>query len=399
MALSLLKYNYSFDMVYLNSDDGYTFTVDPINIKNVFITEDYENNNMPMIFISLALDKKQIVKMTQTIDTAKIILSKYKFVVNNDLGIIKELCFREDFTYFIDGSSNFVNDLDYNERGENDNQLFKTITIGLLMISHVNGTRTCLDGIFSGTNMVNLVYSILSDRPTLIEPFSDNSVHSNIIIPPSTSKSQALEKLNNISAFYETKYRFFQGIECNYLVSSSGVSTKKKNEKMCKFIININPVRESDKQPEGIMIDTNQSCYVLDLYSSEISINKNMAFTKSFNQLDTVDSTGNVTSTKVIDKGLLNTKRNLVRIANDNNRKITNIVNNSGETIWLQFSRNNMDDTVFTINKEYNLRFNNNSGGKDGLYLLCKKDSIYYRYEDNYLCTTKLTFKLCKNEV
>lgn len=398
MAMSHIKYNYSFDLTYVGSD-GQTFDISPEKIISVFISEDFDNNNMPLIFVTLSLDKKQIALMSQTTETAKMIMSQYKFIVGNDMGTIKELCFRNDFAFFMDTGANFINDLDYDESGENENQLFRKVNIGLLMLEHVNGTRTQLDGVFSGTNMVNLVYSFLGNRPVLIEPFLDNSVKSNIIVPPSNSVSQLLAKLNNISAFYDTYYRFYQGLDCTYLLSSSGKAVPKKNEKLSKVIININPVSKTDEQAEGIYIhiddNTNQQlAYVLEVPTTSKSVCKNIAKAKAVNTIDGVDANGNlITKTEELDpKTIVGTKRRLMRIPNGNTRKVDISVDELGDSTYIEINKNNMDTTIFTINKEYWITFNDGSEGENGQYVLGKKNDIYTRFEDNFMCTTKLLF-------
>lgn len=393
MAISQVKYNYTFDLTYVG-ENNQTFDISPEKIISVFICEDYDNNNMPLIFLTLSLDKKQIALLAQTTETAKMVLSKYKFVTGNEMGTIKELCFRQDFTFFMNTNADYVNSFDYSENGENENQLFRQFNIGLLMIDHVNGTRTQLDGVLSGTNMVNLVYSVLGNRPVLIEPFLDNSVKSNIIMPPSTSISQLLKKLNNISTFYNTPYRFFQGIDCTYLISSSGNAVKKKNEKMTKVIININENTKADEQAEGFYIDDQQSCYILEIPTSAKEITKNLVLTRSYNTIDGIDTNGNKVNKDIItDTGVINTKKELIRLPNGNTRKVDNLKSTNLNNTWIRIEKNCIDNTVFTINKEYWFSFKDGSENKDGKYLLSKKDEIYYRFEEDFMCSTKLTFK------
>lgn len=398
MAMTFIKYNYTFDLTYVGSD-GQTFDIPPEKIISVVISEDFVNNNMPLIFLTLSLDKKQIALMSQTIETAKIIMSQYKFIVGNDMGTIKELCFRNDFAYFMDTGANFVNDLDYTEKGENENQLFRRVNVGLLMLEHVNGTRTQLDGVFNGTNMVNLIYSFLGNRPVLIEPFLDDSVKSNIIVPPSTSVSQLLQKLNNINAFYDTDYRFYQGLDCTYLLSSSRKAVPKKNEKLSKVIININPVSKTDEQAEGIYIHVDdatqqQICYVLEVPTTSKSICKNTAKTKSVNTIDGVDSSGNIItrSDGISPDNVVGVKRRLMRIPNNNSHKVDISIDKLAYSTYVEINKNNMDTTVFTMNKEYWITFKDNSEGRNGSYILGKKNDIYTRFEDNFMCTTKLLF-------
>ena len=78
---NIYKYTASMKFV-LNEEVDY---IDTMNIKSIAIDNDYKNANMPMLFITAAIDRKIIDKMVQNQDTGIIILDVQRSIINSDM--------------------------------------------------------------------------------------------------------------------------------------------------------------------------------------------------------------------------------------------------------------------------------------------------------------------------
>ena len=119
-----------------------------------------------------------------------------------------------------------------------------------------------------------------------------------------------------------------------------------------------------------------------------------MAVERSMNEIDAVDSSGNlITKSKDISGQIVNKKKKLMRLPNNNTRKADIAMDNISDTdYYIEINKTNLDTTAFTMNKEYWISFKDGSDGPSGAYVLGKKTDIYTRFEDNFMCTTKLLF-------
>src|SRR5574344_475825 len=113
------------------------------NLSFFVIDKDYENTNMPVITMSVNLDRKLKDEMIQNMDESMISFQVYKYneVETDDVGtcILNHL-----FIYIIDGDVSYSQDIEYTEN-TNEEQVLNPTTIYLLKKDLVNNNRQLIN--------------------------------------------------------------------------------------------------------------------------------------------------------------------------------------------------------------------------------------------------------------
>ena len=399
MATETIKNKYRYDAIFQFVLDNESTDLDSKYIKSIIIDFDYKKNTMPLIYITISMDNKIILKMLQNQDKGTIVFTIRRYISNNNYqNTIKSNYIKNNFIYFIADNLNIreAND-DSEDLNSASGTNYVTTTIGLLPLDLVNINKKSLNCIINKTPMMSLIYNILSDRSLVMEQLQYNTILDGIILPPLDSKAKLLKYLNNLSCFYDTSYRYFMDFDTTYFLSSSGKKIPKIGEDISDIIINISRLDETDAKLEGMEIDYENRSYILyigDGFSEKID---NKLIDRSYNtivaqgtSLKTTQSANlNISQNSVITK-----KRSTIRLPNDNTTLLNNIksdMNNSMTTIMV--SKSDIDMSIFTINKKYFIKATDTYGDSyNGEYLLIRKREIYIREDDTFTGDVALTF-------
>lgn len=296
-------YRYKISMSYYNTLNSKTIDIRVESIKSFCIEKDYDKMNMPIAFMELVLDKNLVDDIILNAKDNLFNIFVYNFADEGDQ--YSKKVFQGQFTYFLQDDINYNKDLDYTEAekelndGIERNDKYRTILLGLMMKSNLDDNKKVVNDIAYNTSMVNIVAAITSDISILIEPFAYNNTIEQLIIPPLETLSKALEYLNKISVFYDTKYRFFLDYDIAYLLSSSGDAVKKSDEKYSSILIDIRNVISEDAFEEGMKEDEEQDCYVIPISTTDTVYQTNNITDKDFNNIQAIlDSSKKQTETK-----------------------------------------------------------------------------------------------------
>ena len=389
-------YKYTASMSFILDQDVYE--IDTMNIKSIAIDSDYKNNNMPMIFVTAAINKKVIDLMVKNQDSGIIIMDLERAVINSDMPDLFSKYINDKFIYFIAEDVNKTDVIDYEESNKDRDDLFKVVVLGLLSLDHVNKNKRDINGVING-NQASVLYYLTNHIPILIEPPKDNVDMTNVFIPPMNSVSKTLDYINSLNVFYQTPYRFFIDFDCAYLISSSGKAIKKKGEDICTVFLNLRNTFDEASKLQGMYIDEKQSLYQIDCDGIDCELSDNHISEKSYSTISAVGASGSSAQGHLsnrTDKSIVDIKKKSIRLANDNIGLLDNMISASdSSSIQLLVQKTDIDSSVITMNKEYIIKADEvyKSEKYNGRYILTRKRELYIREDTNFVMNTMLLFE------
>lgn len=372
--------------------------IDTMNIKSIAIDNDYKNANMPMIFVTVAINKKVIDKMVQNQDSGIIILDLQRAIINSDMPDLFTDYINDKFIYFISEDINKTDEIDYEDSNKDRDDLFKVVVLGLLSLDHVNKNKRDINGVVKG-NLASVLYYLIGHYPVLIEPPKDNIDMQNKFIPPMNSVSKTLKYLNSLNVFYQTQYRFFIDFDCAYLISSSGKPVKKKGEDISTVFLVLRNTFDQASKLQGMIIDEKQSLYQIECDGIDCELADNHISEKSYSTISAVDTTGFRTHGALSNRTkdtVVESKNKSIRLANNNTGLLDNMISSSDSSaIQLLVQKTDIDSSVLTINKEYIIKADGvyKTEAYNGRYILTRKRELYIREDNNFVMNTMLLFE------
>ena len=393
---TLTSYKYTISLQYLNIRQKVSTDIKTECIKSVIIDHNYDKNCMPVIFINLRLDKSLVDDMIKNQNTNLMILAISKFDNNTELKLEVE-CLRKKCIYFLTDDVNKMDPIDYNDETEATmkGDTFRKITIGLLVLDHVNNNKTLCEVTTKNATNYDIVKYITSHMKNLfIEPFSYNDTFEQFVLPPKDSVNKALRFLNDQRVFYSTPYRYYQDFNHTYIISSSGKEIKRTDETYSTIVVNIRDIDDVGANDTGVVVNRSNETYEVYVSYANAQVYDNTLINKSKNKVRGITSSGSS------DISLLNTssystdKYSLERLNNDNVHMIENLeAKANSENFIVYFSKNDLDTDLFTINKRISINNIQRYQEFNGNYLLYRKREIYLREDQTFVMSSMINLK------
>ena len=390
------QYRYKAEMTYLNLDKNVDTSVRVEFIKTIVIDHNYDKNSMPIIFVTMKLDKSLVDDMILNINKNLILLAIYKYDNLSDTKEEVEV-FRDKFTYFLPDGVNANDPIDYTEENEKEHRgnTFRDVVMGLISINHINRNKKYLELNTVNSTIYDCARYCTSHFDNLvIEPFIFNDTHKRIIMPGQESVRKALEFLNSYRVFYYTPFRFYQDFDYTYVISSSGLAVPKDNELYSSIVVNIRDILESDANDIGLVENKTSGTYEVPVSYVNTSVYDNTIANKSRTKLKGVSSTGS------IEKSLNNVadysedKISKIRLNNDNDNMIYNLqADTNNKNVLVYFSKADLDSTVFSINKKISVHHIDRYQQYNGNYLLYRKRECYIREDSTFVLNTMINLR------
>lgn len=390
------QYRYKAEMTYLNLDKNVDTSLRVEFIKTIVIDHNYDRNSMPILFVTMKLDKSLVDDMILNINKNLILLAIYKYDNLSDTKEEVEI-FRDKFTYFLPDGVNANDPIDYTEENEKEHRgnTFRDIVMGLISINHINRNKKYLELNTVNSTIYDCARYCTSHFDNLvIEPFIFNDVHKRIIMPGQESVRKALEFLNSYRVFYYTPFRFYQDFDYAYVISSSGMAIPKDNELYSSIVVNIRDILDSDANDIGLVENKTSGTYEVPVSYVNTSVYDNTIANKSRTKLKGVSSTGS------IEKSLNNVadysedKISRVRLNNDNDNMIYNLqADTNNKNVLVYFSKADLDSTVFSINKKISVHHIDRYQQYNGNYLLYRKRECYIREDSTFVLNTMINLR------
>lgn len=381
-------YRYTATITFTINDEVYKLPV--LNIKSIAIDYDYIGSNMPMILLTLSIDRRLLDKVVQYQNTSTAIFELKRCIINSDMPDLFENYISDKFVYFIDEDINKKDKMDYQGPNEGREDLFSEIPVGLLSLDHVNKNKIDVNGIMSG-KLSSMMYYLTKHLSILMEPPENNVIMKELVLPPINSVSKALEYLNSVNVFYSTKYRFFIDFDCSYLISSSGKVVEKQGEDINTIFIEILDISEIEAALQGMTVDEEQSMYRFQVPSSDCEITDSCISEKNYTKISATMTSGDRIEGEISNKpsgSIINMKTRTIRIPNKNTGLLDNFVSSvDRSSIQLFVQKVDIDSSVLTINKEYIIKADSayKSEEYNGKYILIKKKELYMKKDDTFV--------------
>lgn len=380
------RYDIEFTYIYKNKEKIFDIT----NIKSLMIDYDYDNKNMPVMLIKISIDKNIIDDMIEHCNDKEVILNVYKFD-NSSTTKLKEVYISDSFMYFMSKETNDNKVLDYSDFTEDSEDIFKTITIGLVKKELLTNNKRIINEVFHNTSLVNILVKNMQHMKLLIEPLHNNKYIDSIIIPPTNSITNYIKYIDNIHSLYNTKYRLFYDFDMTYLLSSSGNIVKSNKDHIYTFIININNTVEEISKSQGVRKENDT--FIIDMDAVDVTTYEEDNTEKSYTTILGVDVNGNVIETPIKNQNLSDSVR-IERYVDGNSKAIDNLkseINN--KSLYVTLIKTELDASTITINKQYVIKNLDKLDYNDGQFILASKKELYIPDNDNYILTSILTLR------
>ena len=381
------RYKYSIELRYNRLKEKRSDLIRAEQIKSIIIDRDYINNNMPVIFTNIALDKKMIDHMIKYQDTNTMVLTIYKYIYREGKLATKIKYIHNEMMYFIPDDLNYRASVDYGSK-ENDERedMYKLISLGLMGLDAINNNKRTVNTVLKNTTMVNAVHYCTSHLNMVIERFHYNKKFNELLLKPQASTSAAIKYLNNINVFYKTPYRFFIDFDCGYLLSSSGTSVPKKGELISSVLFVIRDPLDQDAMNEGMITNHSTKNYQLFVSAADTKLTQNKITEKVYTSVSTISESGTSDSKDIkVNKSKFSTdKTQIIRVPGSNPNLIENISAAEDQTSsHLSLNKIDVDLSIFTPNKRYVIKNFDGHKDRDGDFILTRKRDLFYLEADD----------------
>lgn len=383
-------YKYTASATFIDGSDVYD--LETVNIRTIAIDCNYNDLNMPMIFMTLGIYKSLANKMIMKQDSAIFILNIKRAITNSDMPNLYSDYINDKFIYFITGDIDEGTLVELEEDAPDDDT---TVTVGLLCQDHVNKNKKPVNGIIKG-NLSSAMYYLTGHLPIVIEPPTNNIALENKIIPPLNSVAKSIEYLNSIHVLYNTPYRFFIDFDQAYLISSSGNGVKVRGDNINTVLITILHEDEYDAKIQGMTTNKSQELYDVLVSHKDCQLCDNTLSNKSFSKVTATNTSGNSTNATSATKSSssnVTSKTRTIRVSNDNDGLLQNMVTKMDQSaIQILVQKTDVDSAAFSMNREYIIRAEEayNTDAYNGRYLLVRKRELYIRDDDTFTVNVML---------
>ena len=403
MATSGEQYNYKISLKYIN-DSNVEVEIDSDQIQYILIDKDFESLNMPVITLYGSIEKNILDDMIRHSNDSLIILGIYKYDNTNQNDNITEKYFNDRFIYILNEDLSRTDKID-NPDGidsKTGNRQYKEVTIFLIQQNAINNNRKTINGVYHNASMNSLILQSTNYLGNmLLEPIRYDTKFDQVIIPPIDSISNYIRFLNdNIGSFYDTPYRFFIDFDTTYLVSSSGNATRARNQYIYTIVIDIREIDTNISEEPGAYVDLKSGKYTIGIDSSKVEYNKNPVSNKMVNKVTVINSKGDMFQQDIGDNKtkITNTINQIMNVSN-NDQNTINSISYSVESanINITIVKNDLDASLFTINKEYIINDPVHES-YSGRFILLNVKQLFIKQNGSFIMSTVLKFKKAESK-
>lgn len=389
MVNNLFRYNVS--ALYINGDE--VTEIMPESISSLATVYDYDNKNMPILYMEFNVKADLYDAMVINIETARIILTIKRYDKKAASGL-ERIFIRKEFSYLMETDPDYHKPL---EKLENSREPIETSykrgIIALMDTESLDNNSVQYNDIFKNSNMISIVHRYTKHMRMIIEPFTYNETIPCLIIPPITSIRALLKFLNECYPFYDKGYRYFRDFDRTYLLSNEGNPVDDNTDMYDTMIIEIMDTTAVETKSSGIYTDPNQKAYVMQVDALDTNVSIDIVRNKEFNAIVGVDTFGD---SKTVDlfTNVDDQKEKVLLSRVYNLRYLENVkAQIDSGTVVLQLKRAEIDSSIITPNKEYIIKNYREYSEYNGRYILSSKRDVYLQQNNEFISNTILTFR------
>lgn len=359
-------------------------------VKTIIINSDYDKNNMPIIYLRVRVSTTLYNQMVLNSDKATISFRLFKYDDKSISGI-KESYIEDNFTY------SMPTDPNYNESMEQYVSNSSTVNsdnaesylegyIALTSLHLVADNMKMINAILKDTDVMSIVHKYTSHMNMCIEPFDNRDHIDQLIIPPITSISKLLSFLNNEYCFYKNGYRYFRSFNTTYLLSANGNPIQDGINTYNTIIISICDPLDNKGKSNAIDLDRTNHAYIVYVDASSTTLKIDKFANKSYNSIIGVDTEGNTLQEDLNIPATPDSTEKAMFERIDNLEYLYNIKSAvESSTVMVIISKTEIDSSIFSPNKQYQIKHYSQSREYDGKYILSYKKEIMMQQGDQYI--------------
>ena len=359
-------------------------------VKTIIINSDYDKNNMPIIYLRVRVSTTLYNQMVLNSDKATISFRLFKYDDKSISGI-KESYIEDNFTY------SMPTDPNYNESMEQYVSNSSTVNsdnaesylegyIALTSLHLVADNMKMINAILKDTDVMSIVHKYTSHMNMCIEPFDNRDHIDQLIIPPITSISKLLSFLNNEYCFYKNGYRYFRSFNTTYLLSANGNPIQDGINTYNTIIISICDPLDNKGKSNAIDLDRTNHAYIIYVDASSTTLKIDKFANKSYNSIIGVDTEGNTLQEDLNIPATPDSTEKAMFERIDNLEYLYNVKSAiESSTVMVIISKTEIDSSIFSPNKQYQIKHYSQSREYDGKYILSYKKEIMMQQGDQYI--------------
>ena len=360
------------------------------SVKTILISSDYDKNNMPIIYMRIRMSSTIYNQMVLNNDRATISFRLFKFDDKSVSGVV-ESYIEDNFTYIMPTDPNYNEAMEQYVSGSstayNDNaDAYMEGYIALTSLKLVGDNVKLINTIVKDTDIMSIVHKFTSHMNMCIEPFDNRDHIDQMIIPPITTISKLLAYLNDQYCFYRNGYRYFRSFNTTYLLSANGNAVKEGINSFNTIIISIcDPLDEKGKS-NAIDLDRTNHAYIIYVDAKKTSISVDKFANKQYNSIIGVDTEGNTVQEELRVPPTPDSTEKTIITRTDSLDYIYNIKRAvESVAVILTVSKTEIDSSLFTPNKEYQIKHYSSSREYDGKYILSYKKEVLVQQGEEYI--------------
>lgn len=390
MGSVITAYNYTPTVELMVGTKNYTF---PRNsIRTIIIDDSYDKNTMPIIYIKVRISSVLYNKLVLNSNKGTISFRLFKFT-RDTKSSIREVYIEDNFTYIMTSDPNYNEALEQfvNNTNTDDTESSDTYMegfIGLMSLQCIEDNKKLINDIIKDSNLPSIVHKYTNHMNMCIEPFEYVDVIKQHIIPPMTTITSLLKWLNDNFTFYKSGYRYFRDFTTTYLLSMNGRAVSDGTSRFNTIVFSIRDPLDHLGKVNSMELDNTNHAYIIYVDASDTSIHIDRTTNKHYNSIVGVDGIGNTVQEhlNLPESPMLSEKVLLERTYPNNIEKIysTKTAIESASVI-VTIRKSEIDSTIFSPNKEYQIKNYSDNREFDGRYLLSYKKEIILRQDDGYI--------------
>ena len=360
------------------------------SVKTILISSDYDKNNMPIIYMRIRMSSTLYNQMVLNNDRATISFRLFKFDDKSVSGVV-ESYIEDNFTYIMPTDPNYNEAMEQYVSGSstayNDNaDTYMEGYLALTSLKLVGDNVKLINTIVKDTDIMSIVHKFTSHMNMCIEPFDNRDHIDQMIIPPITTISKLLAYLNDQYCFYKNGYRYFRSFNTTYLLSANGNAVKEGINSFNTIIISIcDPLDEKGKS-NAIDLDRTNHAYIIYVDAKKTSISVDKFANKQYNSIIGVDTEGNTIQEELRVPPTPDSTEKTIITRTDSLDYIYNIKRAvESVSVILTVSKTEIDSSLFTPNKEYQIKHYSSSREYDGKYILSYKKEVLVQQGEEYI--------------
>jgi hypothetical protein len=161
------------------------------------------------------------------------------------------------------------------------------------------------------------------------------------------------------------------------------------------IVIDIKEVDIETSEEPGAYVDIISGKYTIGIDTSKVEYNKNHVTNKLVNKVTVINAKGDVFEQELEEnQAKITGTINQVMNVSNNDQNVINPISHNIESgnITLSIVKNDLDATLFTINKEYIIRDPLHEE-YNGRYILMHSEQLFIKQNENFIMSTVLSFK------